>query len=134
MSLGKITVKINTNVEGAVKKVTTEIFRRVIQGTPVGDPTYWTKPAPPGYVGGRAKGNWQASTGAPIRNEIDRIDGDGSDTVADALAKITPGSVMYLSNNVPYIRRLEYDFYSPRQAPAGWVRIAIQSVAGSMKL
>ena len=132
MSLGKITVNIKGGVNDAVVKITGELFTRVIAGTPVGDPTYWARPqsAPPGYVGGRAKGNWQAGVNAPIREEIDRIDGDGASTIVDAVTQIRPGEVMYLSNNVPYIRRLEYPpYHSPRQAPTGWVRIAIRALS-----
>jgi hypothetical protein len=129
MSLEKLTVKTKQQLDFAIVKITGQIFAGVISKTPVGDPTYWYNYVPPpGYVGGRAKGNWQASKGTPIRSEIERIDGEGSSTIAEATLKIESGVVMYLSNNVPYIRELEYG-YSKRQAPTGWVRATIQQYA-----
>jgi len=80
---------------------------------------------PDGYVGGRARGNWHCSIGVPIPNEIDRIDATGAGPIADVLATVKAGEINYLSNNVPYIRRLEYKGHSS-QAPEGMVRIAIE--------
>jgi hypothetical protein len=39
------------------------------------------------------------------------------------------GSVVYLTNNVPYIQKLEYDAHS-RQAPNGMVRISVALFEG----
>jgi hypothetical protein len=79
---------------------------------------------PPGYVGGRARGNWQCSLDAPITSENGRIDPNGSAAKAEVKATVTAGRVNYLSNNVPYIRRLEYEGHS-KQAPDGMVRISL---------
>lgn len=81
---------------------------------------------PDGYVGGRARGNWQCSLDAPIVNEIDRIDPEGTAATADVERTVQAGKVIYLSNNVPYIRRLEYERHSS-QAPNGMVRISIRN-------
>lgn len=80
---------------------------------------------PKGYVGGRARGNWQCSIGAPIVTEIDRIDPSGSRATAEVKKTVKAGEVNYLSNNVPYISRLEYKGHST-QAPNGMVRISLQ--------
>jgi len=125
MSIGKIVVAAKSQIDIEIRQVTIRIFSDVIKGTPVGDPTYWYNYAPPpGYVGGRARGNWQASEGTPIRQEIDRIDGKGEITKDEAISRIVTGTVMYLSNNVPYIRELE-EGYSKRQAPMGWIKASI---------
>jgi hypothetical protein len=81
---------------------------------------------PKDYVGGRARGNWQCSLASPITNEIDRIDPNGSAATADVEATVKAGEINYLSNNVPYIRRLEYEGHSS-QAPNGMVRISVQN-------
>lgn len=80
---------------------------------------------PDGYVGGRARGNWQCSIGAPITTEIKRIDPNGSAASAEVEKTVKMGEINYLSNNVPYIRRLEYEGHST-QAPNGMVRISMQ--------
>ena len=80
---------------------------------------------PPGYVGGRARGNWQCSLDAPITSENGRIDPNGSAAIAEVTSTVKAGHVNYLSNNVPYIRRLEYKGHS-KQAPDGMVRISLQ--------
>lgn len=128
MSMSNITDKIASNIDVVIRKKTTDLFKSIIMMTPVGDPSQWRPPyAPPGYVGGRARGNWQCSTGSPIASEIDRIDPSGASAMADVLSTVISGGIVYLSNNVPYISRLEYDVPPhSRQAPKGMVRISIQ--------
>lgn len=82
---------------------------------------------PDGYVGGRARGNWQCSLDNPVTNEIDRIDPSGSAAMAEVANTVQAGRVNYLSNNVKYIRRLEYDVPPhSSQAPNGMVRISLR--------
>lgn len=79
--------------------------------------------APDGYVGGRARGNWQCSIVSPISEEIDRIDRNGSSVMKEIRSAVKSGNVVWLANNVPYIRALEYGH--SKQAPEGMVRIAV---------
>lgn len=115
-----------TEAHGNITRTATlELFKGVILATPVGDPDNWKNPemAPPGYVGGRARGNWQCSVGSPASGEIERVDESGNETVADAESK-TPkgaGQVTYLSNNLSYIERLEYG-WSTQAEPGAMVR------------
>lgn len=128
MSLKDITDKMSGDMSTEIRARTVGLFRSVIMMTPVGNPDLWKSTyVPPGYVGGRARGNWQCSIDAPITSEIDRIDATGAGPMADVLATVKADGINYLSNNVPYIRRLEYD--SPphsTQAPNGMVRISLQ--------
>ena len=83
---------------------------------------------------GRARGNWQASIGTPIRAAIERLDPSGGQTIAANARTIEgrqPEQTIYLSNNLPYINRLN-DGYSA-QAPANFVRQAVISGANSVK-
>lgn len=77
-----------------------------------------------GYVGGRFRGNWQLTVSAPATAALDRIDANGSETIADgaaAIAAFVAGPPIYLTNNLSYAVRLEHGW--SKQAPAGMVRI-----------
>jgi len=52
---------------------------------------------------GRMRGNWQTNVGSPITSEIDRLAPEGNDApIKEAVAKVTSGNIVYLTNNVPY--------------------------------
>jgi hypothetical protein len=81
--------------------------------------------APPGYTGGRFRGNWQVSFDAPTTDETGRVDKTGNLTKAAgnytlSLFKVAMKAI-YFCNNVPYAYRLEMGHSS--QAPGGMVRI-----------
>ena len=81
--------------------------------------------APPGYTGGRFRGNWQVSFDSPATDETGRIDKNGNATIAAGNAVIERFKVgmtaVYFCNNVPYAYPLE--FGHSQQAPGGMVRI-----------
>lgn len=87
------------------------------------------------YVGGRFRGNWTVSIGAPSTTATDDIDPQGKQTIekgSSALAGFTPGLPIYIMNSLPYAVRLEYEGWS-KQAPAGMVRVSVaefQQVVG----
>ena len=81
--------------------------------------------APPGYTGGRFRGNWQVSFDAPTTDEMGRVDKTGNLTKAAgnytlSLFKVGMKAI-YFCNNVPYSYRLEMGHSS--QAPGGMERI-----------
>ncbi len=80
-----------------------------------------------GYVGGRFRGNWQASFEVAAKGETGRVDGQGQATKAAGTAVLqayqSAIGTIWLMNNVPYSVRLEYGHSS--QAPAGVVRITV---------
>ncbi|MGQ4694782.1 hypothetical protein [Enterobacter asburiae] len=80
---------------------------------------------PPGYTGGRFRGNWQVSFDAPTTDETGRVDKTGNLTKAAgnytlSLFKVGMKAI-YFCNNVPYAYRLEMGHSS--QAPGGMVRL-----------
>lgn len=80
-----------------------------------------------GYVGGRFKGNWQVTIGTAPTQSLDSIDPSGAATITDgraALASFKAGMPIFITNNLPYGPRLEYEGWS-KQAPAGMVRVSI---------
>lgn len=102
------------------------VVSELVSLSPVGDPSTWKNPPPPGYVGGHFRGNWQASVGSPETRTTDRIDSDGGATIraaAASVAGVALGDKIYITNNLPYARRLEYGW--SQQAPAGMVRITM---------
>lgn len=81
--------------------------------------------APPGYTGGRFRGNWQVSFDQRAAGETGRIDKAGHETIAAGnlvLEQFKVGTTaVYFCNNVPYAYPLEMGHSS--QAPGGMVRI-----------
>ncbi|MEB7931681.1 hypothetical protein NGK10_04920 [Enterobacter quasiroggenkampii] len=81
--------------------------------------------APPGYTGGRFRGNWQVSFDAPTTDETGRVDKVGDLTKAAgnytlSLFKVGMKAI-YFCNNVPYAYPLEMGHST--QAPSGMVRV-----------
>lgn len=112
--------KTEANMALATKKVLIDIGARIIERTPVGDPSIWSGPAPKGYVGGRARGSWQYSVNSPATGDPVSIDPTGSATVAAITAGIRPiPAIHYITSNLPYIQALENGWST--QAPSGMV-------------
>jgi hypothetical protein len=118
MSFNDVTARIQQRVNQQVRAVTIGVFSSVIKMTPVDT--------------GRAKGNWQCTIGNPA-NTILEIE-DPAGTIADgAMIATVPnpaGSKVYLTNNLPYIQKLEYGHST--KAPNGMVRISIDRFADVM--
>ena len=71
---------------------------------------------------GRFRGNWQATHGAPATSEIDRNGAQAAiSDMESVVAALKGGRVTFLTNNLPYASRLEFDGWSS-QAPEGMVR------------
>jgi len=114
------------------KRIALEVFRRVIFRSPVGNPSLWANPgsAPPGYVGGRFRGNWQISLSLNS-SETGNTDASGAATVAQGFGSLagvrdTRGRTIWIFNNVPYAQRLEQGWSS--QAPGGIVSVTLAEV------
>lgn len=111
-----------------VKKVLLDLGTSVTIKTPVGDPTTWANPAPAGYVGGRARGGWQFAESVPETKEPGGEDMTGAATIgriSAGVAAVDGAGNYYITNSVPYIRRLEYEGWSS-QAPEGMVRVTVE--------
>ena len=78
---------------------------------------------------GRFKGNWQYGGGSINSTTTSPLDPTGASANARILAGLAtwkPGQTMYITNSLPYAKRLEYDAWS-KQAPAGMVRLSVQA-------
>lgn len=90
------------------------LFTDIVQGTPVDT--------------GRAIGNWQPSIDRPINSTIERLDKTGSQVIASAgpVIEKAAGHIFYITNNLPYIERLEFEPGFAKNKQGGWVRYSIE--------
>lgn len=115
LDLSRFIKKTTTNVDAKVRVICLDLMSGIVLKTPVDT--------------GRARANWQASIGSPRSDTTTSTDKNGSGTIAanaDVVAR-APGNIFWLTNNLPYISRLEYEGWS-NQAPRGMVRITIDEV------
>ena len=98
----------NASLDQTGRAIALELFGSVIKDTPVDT--------------GRARGNWQTSMDSPATGETDRKgEGPALAEVSQQTASFGAGKVIYLTNNLPYIYRLEYLGWS-QQSPDGMAR------------
>lgn len=132
----------NKSLEDTAQAVVINLFKGVIEATPVGSPSIWKDPkaaakaVADGYTGGRARGNWQLSDESEKTGVLDFQDGKAglraADNTISDLSKIQVGTRHFLTNNLPYIGRLEYDGHSG-QAPDGMVRKNMVRIVFSLR-
>lgn len=122
LDISKLVKKYSGNVDKAVRTAGFELVRRVVNNTPVDT--------------GRLRGNWQATIDVPATGTLERDDKAGQATIQAAMPAIAqmPGRVFWLSNNLPYARRIEYEGHSSIKAPAGMVRVSIAELRDSLTL
>lgn len=114
-----------------IQAIALEGYSRVIKKTPVGE-----------YYGGSARGNWICSLDKSSKHDRIKTDKNGANTinkVAKVIDKFEIGRNLYLTNNLPYIQKLELGQYPTapkgesrrtingfsKQAPSGMVRITM---------
>lgn len=86
-----------------------KLFSAIIMDTPV--------------LTGRARGNWQTNVGNPVQSTTPREDKDGGSAISEVEANMGElGEDVYITNNLPYIHRLEYEGWSHTKAPEGMFR------------
>lgn len=73
---------------------------------------------------GRFKSNFMCGISAPNLDTSAAAGIDALGPTASALNGWKPGQTIWLTNNLPYARRLEFGW--SKQAPAGVVRLALQ--------
>jgi len=74
---------------------------------------------------GRAQGNWFASLDG---FDSTRISNDTNPQLRqiESITTGAAGNIFYLTNNLPYIGKLEFDGHSD-QAPSGMVRVSLEN-------
>ena len=124
LSMEKFAEKTLDKLEVGFKKVAFGLSEDIIMATPVDS--------------GRARGNWFPEINSFSNQEDNNADGSGSVAVSKVASKtrtLKLGQTFTLTNNLPYIVRLEYGLYPltskgsktisgfSKQAPQGMVRI-----------
>jgi hypothetical protein len=114
LDLSRFGDKVNGNATRVVRKVALELLRGVVMATPVDT--------------GRARANWQTTIGEMALGTVDAPSSAGSaaaEAIADGAETIQLGAhlgddvAIFLTNNLPYIDRLEHGW--SKQAPDGMV-------------
>jgi len=126
LELDRFASKTKGKADLLVRKVVFDVSRALVEKSPVGDASYWQRPPPAGYVGGRFRANWQYGVASPNRETSQNIDASGEGTIGSIVGKVgsdAAGKVHYITNSLHYAKRLE-DGYS-RQAPQGMVRLTV---------
>ena len=100
--LHRLAETLGATVDETARAIKITTFTGIIRATRVGNPDGWKSPPPPGYVGGRLRGNWQTSTGRPKDGELERIDPSGTAAAAEVQATVRGDTVDYITNNLPY--------------------------------
>lgn len=115
----KFSDKAKLAMPTVVRMIAMEVYGRIIKRTPVDT--------------GRARANWMLSLGNPDLATTESTDKTGQTTLASGLsqvAKYTDGSI-WITNNLPYIKRLENGW--SKQAPNGMVRLTIAEFSSVVK-
>jgi hypothetical protein len=101
------------------KKLVLEISSSVVMKSPVDT--------------GRFRANWFVGYGSPNLKTDQLTDKSGASTIAANQAAImaikVDGQTIYVTNSLPYARRLEYEGWSLK-APAGMVRVTLAELSG----
>lgn len=122
------------SLEASAKIINTtllEMYKKIIDRTPVGNPAIWNWPAPKGYNPGTLKKSWKISFNGNIR------DTDGKFTSATQLSNnyglsfkvgTNKQQTATIFNPQPYAQRVETGWST--QAPQGMMRITIAEYVG----
>lgn len=112
----KIQERFDKRLHNATVATLLNVTTQVIKGTPVDT--------------GRAKANWQATINRSANGTVESIDtsASGGKTLQTAVPVIQQsiGQVYHLTNNVPYIGKLEFIPGYTKKTETGWVRKAVK--------
>lgn len=89
----KIAAQMGKEVDQVQRAITMEVFDSAISNTRVDT--------------GRARGNWQTTVTTPASGNLETTDKTGAVTKAKMVGAIKPRSLMIITNNLPYIGKLE---------------------------
>lgn len=103
--------KAGANAELVVRKSVLELQTMMIERSPVDS--------------GRFKSNWQAGLGTTNTETSAAAGSDAESRTLAVLEGWRPGQTIFLSNSMPYAKRLEEGW--SKQAPAGMVRLSVQA-------
>ncbi len=104
-------LRANQRADKVRRGVAIKLFSAIILDTPVDT--------------GRLRGNWRVSVKKPQLEAIDRESKSGAEPNHEVIETLKPPageSDLYLTNNLGYVNRIEFDGWSHTKAPQGMVR------------
>lgn len=118
------TYNAGQEIEELQKAIILELFTSVILDSPV--------------LEGRLRGNWLITSGTPGEGVVDVLDPTGNITtrkISNFVRSIDAAQNynVYLTNNLPYAYRIEYDGWSHTKAPEGMVRKNFIRISQNLK-
>lgn len=115
--LSKYANKAKLSVDAAVVSICVQASNEIINRTPIDK--------------GTARGNWFAEINGTSKDiDLDRREGEAK-ADAEQKAQKAAGNIFTLTNNLPYIRRLEYGW--SKQNPSGMVRVVVAEIQNKLK-
>lgn len=117
LDISRFVEKAKGNVDLVFRKISIEVFKRVILKSPV--------------LTGRFRANWQVAIGSVPAGTLQIDDKAGTATIAKVTAtalQVQAGQIITLVNNLAYALPLEYGH--SKQAPNGMVRLTVLEFGG----
>ncbi len=113
------------SVSTIINESNKELFKKIVERTPEGNPSLWKYPAPKDYAPGTLKASWGISynTNGSIRGSNGQFTSLSEGGLKFSLKSTTPQGVT-IYNNQPYAERVEMGWST--QAPSGMMRISAQ--------
>jgi hypothetical protein len=115
--LASLADKLKLDLETVSRKAAADLFTAVVVRSPVDT--------------GRFKSNWNFSLDAPDSSTSGSDNQARGLTEAGKAATMRIGGVAYLSNGLPYAKRLEYGY--SKQAAAGMVRVSAAEFSDNVR-
>jgi len=122
VDLSRLVEKAKGNIDKAVRQTVVLASQGVVMNTPVDT--------------GRLRGSWTFGVGMPAsahRTVADKSGGATLTAIASAVSSEKAGPSFYITTNLPYARRIEYEGWSHTKAPQGMVRITIENLPTAIK-
>lgn len=107
--LHALAAKTGLRMDTVIRKATFDLFASAVRKSPVDT--------------GRFRANWNVSPAAPDASTTESTNQARGPAEASKALQIPSGGVVWMTNGLPYARRLEYGW--SKQAPYGMVRYSI---------
>ena len=115
-NFSRLLAKASDKADMVVRRTALELQSQMIERAPVDT--------------GRFKGNFQAGVGAVNTDTSAAAGSDAKGRTATVLQGWKAGQTIFLSNSLPYAKRLETGW--SKQAPSGFVRLTVQNYSRAL--
>ncbi len=127
----KAKMKLNTELalqacEKVINKTVLQMYKKIIDRTPIGNPALWHYPAHAGYVPGKLKASWSISLDGSKTKEL------GKGSLGLHVESTNSNKKIEIFNSQPYAQRVENGWST--QAPAGMMKVTISEYKGYIEV